>query len=54
MEVINQQKGKITRLEDEYRKERARRQEVVQGLGTADKDKLEKMQKYTMMENENK
>ena len=46
MEVINQQKSKITRLEEEYKKEQSKRRAMIECLNTTEKDKLDKMRNF--------
>ena len=41
MEVIHQQKAKVTRLEAEYKKEKAKRQAMLDSLSMNDKDKVQ-------------
>ena len=53
MEVINQQKAKITRLEEEYKKEQVKRKTMIESLNLTEKEKVERHRGYEMMEKEN-
>ena len=53
MEVINQQKAKITRLEEEYKKEQLKRKTMIESLNMTDKQQIDKMRNFEQMEKEN-
>ena len=54
MEVINQQKSKITRLEDEYKKEQTKRRTMFESLNMTEKEKIVKGTNYELLEKENR
>ena len=53
MEVINQQKSKITRLEGEFKKEQLKRRTMIESLNLTEKEKVERQRNFELMEKEN-